>query len=330
MTQIDISTGSRLHFGLICAKHAAPWRFGGIGVMLRQPAWRLSVNSIAAGSDKIEATGNIVERILEFLTRIRSHQNVKPLRITVRQSVAFHTGLGSGTQLGLALSAAIEVLTHRRLQEDPFHLAQLANRAIRSAIGTIGFARGGFLVDHGESHGDSLHRQVDRIAVPDEWRFVLVHPVHSQGLSGEKEQAFFGTRVHMPLALIEGLVQQVLEQIVPAIRHGNFEQFATALENYGQTVGTFYAAEQGGVFAHPVMAQLVARLQANGVSGMAQSSWGPLVAITASSQDHAEEILRLIPNTIDGHQLNISISEPLNAGATIRSEFDDGMRHGFA
>ena len=326
MTQIEITTGSRLHFGLICSKPHSPWRFGGIGVMLRQPVWRLLVTPIAAVSDTINADVEVTGRIREFLACIRSHQKVTSLQIDVHQHLALHTGLGSGTQLGLALSAAIEVMTHRRLQEDPFQLAQLADRAERSAIGTIGFARGGFLVDHGESRGDSLNRRVDRIAVPGEWRFILVHPVDSQGLSGEKERAFFGQRVHMPQTLIDDLGQQIQTDIAPAVRETRFDQFAASLENYGQTVGGFYAGEQGGVFSHPAMTQLVSHLKANGISGMAQSSWGPLIAVPAASQDHAEKIVALIPDVIDDSRLTVSVSEPLNTGATIRSTVDDASR----
>ncbi len=329
MTQIDITTGSRLHFGLICNTPHSPWRFGGIGVMLRQPAWRLRVTPIAAHTDTISADVEVADRIHDFLARIRSHQDVSSLHVEVHQNLALHTGLGSGTQLGLALSAAIEVMTHRRLQEDPFQLAQLADRAERSAIGTIGFARGGFLVDHGESRGASLNRRVDRMAVPEGWCFILVHPVDSQGMSGEKERAFFGQRVHMPQTLIEHLGQQILTQIAPAVRENRFEQFAASLENYGQTVGAFYAGEQGGVFAHPAMTQLVSHLQANGISGMAQSSWGPLISIPASSQQHAEEIRELIPQSIDDRPLSVSVSEPLNTGATVRSIVDDAANRNF-
>lgn len=293
--------------------------------MLRQPTWRLSVTPIVADEDAIEATDDICQRIQEFLRRIRSQHQMASLRIDVHQDVPFHTGLGSGTQLGLALSATIELMTHHRLQEDPFQLAQLACRAERSAIGTVGFTRGGFLVDHGES----IHRQVDRFVFPDDWRFVLAYPEDSQGLSGEKERKFFGQRIHMPQSLVENLEQQVLQEIIPAVRDQKFEAFATSLENYGQTVGTFYAAEQGGVFAHPAMTQLATHLRAAGVSGMAQSSWGPLIGIPAGSQRHAEEIMRLIPDRIGSGRLAITISEPLNTGATIRSTVDDAGRRRF-
>ena len=323
MTSIVVTTGSRLHFGLICSPPAARWRFGGIGVMLKQPAWRLSVTPIDADTDEIHATDETCRRIREFLERIRSYRNVRSLQLVVHQEMSFHTGLGSGTQLGLALSAVAELITHLHLEEDPFLLARLADRAERSAIGTVGFVRGGFLIDHGESHQDACCRQVDRIALPDNWRFVLIHPVDSQGLSGERERTFFQQHVSMPVTLIENLEQQILNHIAPSLREQRFEAFATSLENYGQMIGAFYAPEQGGVFAHSAMAKLAALLRTKEVLGMAQSSWGPLICIPAKSQEHAGEILRLIPDTIESSRLNTIVSEPLNSGATIRSTVDD-------
>ena len=88
-------------------------------------------------------------------------------------------------------------------------------------------------------------------------------------------------------------------------------------------IGAFYAPEQGGVFAHSAMAKLAALLRTKKVLGMAQSSWGPLICIPAKSQEHAGEILRLIPDTIESSRLNTIVSEPLNSGATIRSTVDD-------
>lgn len=323
MNGIEIVTGSRLHFGLICSRPAARWRFGGIGVMLRQPAWRLSVTPINGATDSIEATNIARLRIREFLHKIRSHQQVPSLQLQVCEETSFHSGLGSGTQLSLALSAAAELITHRRLEEDPFQLARMADRAERSAVGTVGFFRGGFLIDHGAAADGTLIRQVDRLTFPADWRFVLVHPGDAQGLSGEREQTFFRQQAFMPEKLIDNLEQQILQHVAPSIREQRFDAFANSLENYGRMVGTFYSAEQGGVFAHPSITQLVDQLQQRGVIGMAQSSWGPLIGIPAQSQQHADEIAKLIPTLLDEHALHVSISEPFNTGAIIRSTVDD-------
>ncbi|MCA9010612.1 MAG: hypothetical protein KDB01_12750 [Planctomycetaceae bacterium] len=329
MNGIEIVTGSRLHFGLICSRPAARWRFGGIGVMLRQPAWRLRVTPINGDTDLIEATSIARLRVREFLHRIRSHQQVPSLRLQVFEETSFHSGLGSGTQLSLALSAAAELLTRRRLEEDPFQLARMADRAERSAIGTVGFFKGGFLIDHGAVADGTLIRQVDCLTFPADWRFVLVHPADAQGLSGEREQTFFRQQASMPATLVDSLEQQILQHIAPSIRERRFDVFANSLENYGRMVGTFYSAEQGGVFAHPSITQLVEQLQTHGVIGMAQSSWGPLIGVPARSQQHADEIAKLIPSCLDEQALQVSISEPFNTGAIIRSMVNDAADRRF-
>lgn len=152
---------------------------------------------------------------------------------------------------------------------------------------------------------------------------MLVHPVDAEGLSGEQEQTFFRQQASMPVTLIDNLEQQILQHIMPSIREQRFDAFAESLENYGRMVGTFYSAEQGGVFAHPSITQLVEHLQAHSVFGMAQSSWGPLIGIPARSEQHADEIVRLIPDAMDAVRLRVSVSEPLNSGATIRSTVND-------
>ena len=337
MTRIEITTGSRLHFGLICSSPSAAWRFGGIGVMLREPGWQLRVDMASSNDDVISASPAVEMRIQEFLRRIRTTLHVAALRIDVSGRFPFHTGLGGGTQLGLALAAAIELMHFRRLSDDPFQLARLLDRAERSAVGTVGFAKGGFLIDHGEPvAGDqtaaaeeptpaSLIRLVDRIPFPEDWRFVLARPANSQGLSGTQEQSFFSRCVNMPDDLVANLEQQILARIAPAIIGRQFDLFALSLEQYGQTVGRFYATEQGGVFSHPAMTQLAAQLRSEGISGMAQSSWGPLIGIPAESLEMANAIMRLIPDSIQGSPLTLHVSEPLNTGATIRSTVDDSV-----
>ncbi|HQX49968.1 MAG TPA: hypothetical protein PLR25_08675 [Planctomycetaceae bacterium] len=329
MTRIDVTTGSRLHFGLICGSPSTAWRFGGIGVMLRQPGWQLSVDNGPADDDRISASTAVELRIREFLQRIRKTLPCGPLQIHVTGSVPFHTGLGGGTQLGLALAAAAELLTNRRLGEDPFQLAECTGRAERSAIGTIGFVQGGFLVDHGHEMSGSTNRRVDRHQFPEAWRFVLVRPTDSEGISGHREQTFFARHRNMPRKLVAELESQILEGIVPSIDRLQFSKFAESVEHYGISVGRFYSAEQGGVFSHPAMIQLASLLRAEGVFGMAQSSWGPCIAIPAESHDHATQIAGRIPESTANCHLNISIAEAMNNGASIRTPHDDSWMRPF-
>lgn len=326
MMQIDVATGSRMHFGLICGTRESGWQFGGIGLMLRQPSWRMTLQLRDGTEDRIVASPEATPRVRDFLRQIRSALPLRPIDVDVTQEIPFHAGFGGGTQLGMALAAASVLLTGRSLPQDPHDLAQLAQRAERSAVGTVGFRDGGFLVDHGLSAASESLRQVHRIAVPEDWRFVLVRPAQAQGLSGDRERTFFSKDVQMPKPLVKQLSEQIEHQLVPAVRDTHFDNFARALEAYGQAIGSFYAAEQGDVFAHPIIRRLVAQLQAQGVQGAAQSSWGPGICIPARSLSYAHSLLDMIPRSIDQTELSTLISEPLNTGATLRSTSPEGSR----
>ena len=199
-------------------------------------------------------------------------------------------------------------------------MAELAQRAERSAIGTVGFRDGGFLIDNGLPDTLSDTRNVHRIPVPEAWRFVLVRPVSAQGLCGDRERSFFNQRAIMSESLVESLVRQIEDCLVPSIQNEKFESFSVSLEDYGDAVGRFYASEQGDIFAHPVIRKLVAMLRAAGIRGAAQSSWGPGISIPASSIEHAQAIADHVPAELDGTQLRVDIAEPLNTGASLFTE----------
>jgi predicted sugar kinase len=231
--------------------------------------------------------------------------------------------------LGLAIAAAAKLVSNQRDVHNPFELAELAQRAERSAIGTVGFRDGGFLIDHGLPDTPLETRNVHRIAVPEAWRFVLVRPMSAQGLCGDRERSFFNQRAIMSESLVESLVRQIENCLVPSIQNEKFESFSVSLEDYGDAVGRFYAAEQGDIFAHPVIRKLVAMLRAEGIHGAAQSSWGPGISIPASSIEHAQSIVDRIPPELNGTQLRVDIAEPLNTGASLHSaspETSDGHR----
>ena len=323
MTKIELITGSRLHFGLICGTQETGWVFGGIGMMLRRPAWRLSMCPVSAGDDRVAASDETTHRVYEFLRRIRTSLPLGPVDVSVTEELPFHAGLGGGTQLALALAAAAELLTGQKPTHDPYRLAQMAQRAERSAVGTVGFRDGGFLIDHGVPDHPQSIRQVERIPIPEDWRFILVRPKAAQGMCGDRERSFFSRQVQMPEPLVRCLAEQIQQSLEPAIKSRQFDLFAQSLETYGREVGSFYAAEQGDVFAHPAIRQLVEKLRSEGVTGAAQSSWGPGICMPARSMIHARSIAELIPETVDQTSLAVTIAEPLNSGATLRSVGQD-------
>ncbi|NIQ97303.1 MAG: GHMP kinase, partial [Desulfuromonadales bacterium] len=67
--------------------------------------------------------------------------------MTVEEAIPEHVGLGSGTQLGLAVAAAMTRL--HGLELDSSELLRRLDRGLRSGIGIGAFRMGGVLLDGG-------------------------------------------------------------------------------------------------------------------------------------------------------------------------------------
>jgi predicted sugar kinase len=65
--------------------------------------------------------------------------------------------------------------------------------------------------------------------------------------------------------------------MLPALGGEDLEGFGEAMYEFNARVGDAFAPAQGGRYAGPAVAALVARLRGLGVTGVGQSSWGPTV-----------------------------------------------------
>ncbi len=97
------------------------------------------------------------------------------MRVVVTKAIPEHAGLGSGTQLALAVGCAFAKVFGLALA--PRDIAGILDRGGRSGIGIGAFERGGFLVDGGRGAGDAPPPITSRIEFPEDWRVVLIlHP----------------------------------------------------------------------------------------------------------------------------------------------------------
>ncbi len=337
MMQVDVLTGSRLHFGLICGTPESGWVYGGIGMMLRTPGWALrltqngdSRSSDAATQDEIvghqgsEPDAALVVRIRELLSQLSSSMPRSwNLRMELLREIPRHVGFGSGTQLALAVSVGLQTLCGPDVQGNPEAFASRLKRAQRSSIGTIGFERGGFLIDFGKNQPTPSTESTDRfqrIRIPEVWRFLTIRPLDRSGLCGESERQYFDRAATMPLQLVANMDQIIRRGIQPALEQQNFDLFARSLSEYGNLAGTFYSSEQGGIFSDPSIAELATFLARNSIVGTAQSSWGPAVCVPAQNADAAEQLRETITNyaTSHHHHWLVEVHRPQNYGATIR------------
>lgn len=314
---VTIETGARLHFGLLAVHPPRGREFGGVGVMLAHPGFQLTCTP--ATVDRVESPlPSTSQRVREFLSRIRQAwpHPLPSLQIEVLHEIESHGGLGSGTQLGLAVAAGVLAASgHPPLPAT--ELARLVGRGERSAIGVHGFDLGGFLIEAGKLPDEPLSPLVAHIPFPEDWRWVLVSPRHRQGLSGTAEQQTFRQLSPMPDSLTGTLCRLVLMDWWPALLARDFETTSEVLWEYGQRVGEYFAPAQGGRFADPQMEQLAERLRTEGIRGIAQTSWGPTIAILCAAPESAESLVSALQQAPEGNECELRITAARNRGATL-------------
>lgn len=316
MSVVEVVTGARLHFGLICGAPASAKRFGGIGLMLRRPCWRIEAERSETFSCSDTAL-HIHQRIEQTFRTISGNTELSGLRIAVDAELPFHRGLGAGTQLALAVATAAGILAGQPRPLDSREVSHQLNRSRRSAVGTFGFDHGGLIVDTGQTvEGSDRHLQ--KYELPTEWRVVLISPVGDAGLSGTQEESVFQEARGMSVSVVDRQMDLINGSIIPAVKAADFETFCEALGMYGRNAGSFFAPEQGGVFSSAVIGQLSEMPELRDLQPV-QSSWGPTVAVFGKSLQHAQKIVERIQQTTVAPQLTCEITEPLNCGATVRT-----------
>lgn len=324
-TSVTVTTGARLHFGPLAASGAAGGPFGGVGMMVSCPRFVVRVERSVADEYRGEPAAR--ERCARFVERIRTEVPAPPVKIDVIEAIPSHAGLGSGTQLGLAVAKALAELGGEQVVQAAM-LARRAGRGLRSAIGLHGFERGGFLVDGGRTESRQLGTLVSRIEFPGEWRLVLVCPRQHQGLSGVEEQQAFASQPPMSESLTGDLCRIALMQWLPGLIEHDFRQASNAMYDFGMHVGRFFAAAQGGVFAHPQMRTLADDLRRGGIAGIAQTSWGPTICILCETPTQAQGLVDDLSKQSRWNDCEFQIAEPLNRGAEImKSEGGSALAH---
>ena len=272
---VFVEAPARLHFGMLDLRGELGRRFGGIGAAVPSPSLLIEVRP--APNLTIEGPATEVERALEFARRFLRHYNLAGgAEIVLHRIIPAHAGLGSGTQLALAIARALA--EHHGLSTDAAALANAVGRGRRSAIGTWTFAFGGFVLEGGRhSGGTGVAPLLARLPMPREWRCVIVVPEGEPGLAGDEEAAAFARLPAPDAHAVERVAHLVLMQLLPALAEANLAEFGTALSEVQRVTGSWFADAQGGVFAPGQSAALVGRLREWGATGVGQSSWGPAV-----------------------------------------------------
>jgi beta-ribofuranosylaminobenzene 5'-phosphate synthase len=330
---IEVRTCARLHLGLLDNNGELGRLYGSIGLAVNHPQLLLR----AEPAESLVVEGLEPERVTTYAHRfLRRYGAPSGARLNLVAGIPAHVGLGSGTQIALAVGAALARLAGLRLSTEEIALA--AGRGVRSGIGIATFQHGGFVLDGGHrtstlsasseelQAGQPENNQVPPIlfqqSVPRDWFFVIAIPT-GQGISGERENSAFS---HLPEAapeLAEKVSRLLLMKMLPALVEKDIVSFGQALTRIQQIVGDCFAAVQGGRYSNPLSEQLIEFLLKRGAVGAGQSSWGPavygLVEGKALARQVTKEVQVFLRNLGTGQVLCV---QPRNRGAQIR-----GLEH---
>lgn len=326
---VTVEAGARLHLGFIDPLGGSGRRYGSLGVAIRRPNCCLTVERTKHG---LVVKGSSRQRVRDLVGIYRKHfRYTGGLRVTVNEAIPEHVGLGSGTQLALALGTALATLLEKEVNIQ--ELARATGRGEVSGVGTATFERGGFVIDGGipvpadDGAAEALEGYVPplifRHKVPEDWVFVVALPNLPRGFSGVTEEQAFSK---MPPAQTEQsneISRHILMQLLPALVEGDITRFGQALTTIQRLVGDCFATAQGGRFANPVIATCTTVMLEAGAFGAGQSSWGPacygLSRGTASVKAIKQAVSRVLDATSGG---TIIATRANNQGARITTPTD--------
>lgn len=314
---IEVATPCRLHFGLLAYNPAEARQFGGVGLMVQRPRIRVRVRP----ADDFTAAGPMADRAVTFARRFaaESPAPIGGVHVDVLEAPRAHTGLGTGTQLGMAVARGMaELIDADGLGVD--ELARLVKRGVRSAIGAHGFFHGGLIIEGGKRDRQTLSPMLVQQPFPQDWPLVLISPARLVGINGVFEKEAFATLDPIPTAVTAELCRLVMFGLLPAVIERDVESFGEALYELQMRVGECFKAAQGGIYADPQLEDIVRFVRDRGVRGVGQSSWGPTLYAVAPDPGTAQMLVRDLCKTFDLSAGEVFVTEADNSGCTVETQ----------
>lgn len=316
--KVRVETAARLHMGFVDLHGGLGRRFGSIGVGLQEPRLILE----ARASAKLTAEGPSADRAIDFADCFYRHHEGQlagepsGAHLRVIEAIPAHVGLGSGTQLALAVGIALARL--HGIEADAVDIAHLMGRGRRSSIGIGSFQGGGFLLDGGRPlDGNQVAPIIVRRQLPPDWLFLIATPSVSPGLSGDTEDRAFVDLIRPSEEQAGQIARLLVMKMLPALARNDVGRFGSALTDIQRLVGDTFAAVQGGRFANDTSGRLIAYLLENGACGAGQSSWGPTVYALVSGERMARELEQKLRAFPGGNEMAVHVSAASDRGAVV-------------
>lgn len=292
---VSVRAPGRLHLGFLDPAASLGRRFGSVGLVIDGyqtvvALGKSTSNEVVASCADAAAELDRADACLRTLRQLTGCH--APVRLQLLEVLPPHTGLGSGTQLALAVGRAFAHL--HGLEMDSPTLARGLGRGLRSGIGIAGFDQGGLLVDGGPGADGAPAPLLARMDLPAAWRVVVVQDPEHHGLSGPQERQALAALPPLPQAAAAEICHQVLMRVLPGAAGGEFGLFAAGVTRMQQVLGEHFAPAQGGTaFTSPAVGRLMSWFadQHAGTAAIGQSSWGPTAFAIVASPAEAEALV---------------------------------------
>ena len=319
---VTVTAAARLHLGFLDMNGGLGRRFGSLGLAIGHPVTRLTLRRATASSAK----GPEAERASRHLDLLIRHLGLSSAYdLSVHAAIPAHAGLGSGTQLALAVATALRRL--EGLPLDHSNDALLLRRGARSGIGLGLFEQGGFIVDGGHGARTSTPPVIARMDFPLQWRVILVLDPRAEGVHGGEEQAAFARLAAFEAPLSAEICRLVLIKALPALAEQDIGSFGDAIARIQVIAGDYFAPAQGGApYASAPVARVMEELRLHGARGTGQSSWGPTGFAFAADAREAQRLCDLVRASAAGAGLNLAICKGINHGVLVEEEIFAGIK----
>jgi beta-ribofuranosylaminobenzene 5'-phosphate synthase len=320
--RVRVRAPARLHLGFLDPAGTLGRRFGSLGLVIDGPECVVDVGRGHADSfEGVAGCGAALERARHHVETLRRATHCDaPVTLRLRSALPAHAGLGSGTQLALAVGRAF--CTAFDVDLTAAQLARLLGRGLRSGVGVAGFEQGGLLLDGGPRADGTPAALLARLALPAAWRAILVLDRRAQGLSGAAEKAALARLAPLPEAAAAQICHEVLMRILPGAAGAEFTPFAAGVTRMQQVLGAHFApAQEGRAFTSEAVGRLLHWIAAQAQAGIGQSSWGPagFAFLGSEAQAHAVLAAARAAGVVDP-ALEVLVVRARNHGALVADE----------
>ena len=308
---IEITTPSRIHITLIDLNASIGRMDGGIGLALEKP----NIKIRAEESDEVKIEGPLNKKAKEAARKTLDALKIEGgIYVRVEDAYGQHIGLGSGTQISLAVGKAICEIYGIELGVR--ELAEIVGRGGTSGIGTAAFEHGGFILDGGHSTKEkkdflpssaskaSPAPLLARYDFPD-WKLFLIIPKIREEFSGRREVNIFQQYCPIPIQEVQSLSHIILMKLLPSLVEKDLESFGQSI-NQIQNTG-FKKIEVG--LQTPQVRDLMSLCKKYSY-GVGLSSFGPVIYSIPKDE-------KTLLYALENKEVEVLSTKASNAGAKI-------------